>query len=515
MLQPHTTYTVTIVCNAMQYYPDESRWYFPYVDKDQQREQVEQTTTFSFTTGDAPSYVPDKIVNFTYPVTRQRYVLKQELGGKGALRVDQWQTNLFPDNGGTITSQRDYRLYFIDNAAKDTIKTNFTADHNNNTINYTLPANLKNNTVYTMEFYSLPKASLTAMKINTKISTSTRTSGNINYAVKQTSVTGSAPQGQNTNGPIYTLYFRTSQYNTFSDKMQAMGNWNGTHSGDNVLINSDGASPEPFDQYEVKGFNAPDGTYYPSLFQARIEWNSSQQDDKFADDNLYANAFTLAFKLVNTNFAVPDLREQIYKPVNTLYWDDFTYDAPLSFAETNTSSKAGVKSSINIINTSSNQTTNTSASVSKSGYSMSLSSNFGVKQNNTTLISSKLIQSHQIKWSRDYYIRQDYNLLAAFGLTAQTQAAILQHQLDPGDQESTLAEMDGDINFASNNIGGSVTMPWNKFYYLYTDPKSMAILNNLRYLKFTGISQGSRIINFHYQAGWMQGTLVTKSFTIK
>ena len=40
-LQPNTVYTATIVCNAMQWYPDENRWDNPYSDQDGQRALVD------------------------------------------------------------------------------------------------------------------------------------------------------------------------------------------------------------------------------------------------------------------------------------------------------------------------------------------------------------------------------------------------------------------------------------------------------------------------------------------
>jgi len=522
ILSPNSNYTVTVVCTAMQYYPDENRWDFPYNDNDKQREQVEQTTTFNFTTGPAPGYIPDKNVVFTYPVTLQRYVLKQEFGGKSVLQLDHWQGDLLPDKQTSVISTRDYKLYFIDISTNDTVKSSFTADNTTNTVNYVLPAEIKNSTVYRADFYSIPKSSIAAVHMVSSVSTSTRTVSNVNYSVKQTTASGNISEASiapTSVQPIYSIYFRTSQFNTFSDKMNALGNWNSSRNGDNILIGNDGTASEGFDQFETSGFSAPDGsTSYPSLFQAGIDWNSSQQNDKFADDNLYGNAFTLAFKSVQTNLAVPELREMIYKPVNTLDWSGFSGDPVLSFTETHGAQAArmAMVTTTKVPALSSGQSSSAqNNSVSRSGYTMSLGSGFGINSANMASTKIKLASSYQMKWSRDYYIRQDYNMMNAFGLTAQTQAAIIQHQLDPGDQENTLSQMDGDISFAWNNIGGTITMPWNKFYYLYTDQKSMTIINNLKNLKFSPIPGGSRIVKFHYQAGSMQGNMVIKSFTIK
>src|SRR6185312_16901946 len=80
-LLPNTIYTATVVCNAMQWYPDENRWDNPYSDQDGQREAVQQTTTWTFRTGPAPDYIPDFMVHLAYPVKNERYVLKNEFGG--------------------------------------------------------------------------------------------------------------------------------------------------------------------------------------------------------------------------------------------------------------------------------------------------------------------------------------------------------------------------------------------------------------------------------------------------
>jgi hypothetical protein len=118
-------------------------------------------------------------------------------------------------------------------------------------------------------------------------------------------------------------------------------------------------------------------------------------------------------------------------------------------------------------------------------------------------------------WSRDHFLKEDCQLMTNLGLLAQTQAAIIQHQLDPSQAQDILGQMDGDITFCTDDIGGSVTMPWNQFYYLYTDPSSMGTLKNLRNLTFTPFPAGPRTINFRYQAGPLQSQLITKSFTTK
>ncbi len=522
ILAPHTNYTVTVVCSVSQYYPDEDRWDNPLNDQDQAREPVQQTTTWNFTTGDAPITIPDQNVHFSYPVNDQRYVLKQEFNGAGLLRLGEWQPNILPVTGGTgpMSSQK-YQVYFIEKGSNDTLRTGFTTNPNDKSVYFTLPAGLKNSTVYRAEFWSTPGVSMTAVKAVSNVSTSTRTVSSVTVNLKKTAISGPVRAASIAPKPIYTLYFGTSRYNSFTDKLNSLGIWNGSRSGSAILIQNPSLAPELFDQYEVKGFNAPDGTAYPSLFNARIEWDHNQSNDQFADDNLYANAFTLAFKQVATNLAVPELREQLYKPVLTLDWSGSSCDGPLTLAETLPPANPMLTASAATLHapalaSSSTATSSGMSTISRGGYSISLPASLNTKNTGSMAqLSVKMALPFQLKWTRDYYIQEDFNLLNALGLVAQTQAAITQHQLDPSQAEDILGQMSGDISFVWNDIGGTVTMPWNRFYYLYTDPNSIAILNKLRYLKFMPYPSGTRNINFHYQTGPLQGATVTKTFTTK
>src|SRR6185312_3355516 len=74
---------------------------------------------------------------------------------------------------------------------------------------------------------------------------------------------------------------------------------------------------EPFDEYEVKGISSTCQdcsplsipASFPPLFSALIPWNNTVQNDKFASDNLYANAFQLAFYNLQVNLGSPEVRD--------------------------------------------------------------------------------------------------------------------------------------------------------------------------------------------------------------
>ena len=73
--------------------------------------------------------------------------------------------------------------------------------------------------------------------------------------------------------------------------------------------------------------------------------------------------------------------------------------------------------------------------------------------------------------------------------------------------------MSGNVDFASNGLGGYVTMPWNKFYYLYTDSKYMDIIKSLKNLPFIPYPKGNRNMQWLYKAGNMQGNIINKMFS--
>jgi len=526
-LQPNTTYTATVVCNAMQWYPDQNRWWFPYNDSAGQPLPVEQTTTWTFKTGPPPDSIPDFNVHLAYPVKDQRYVLKNEFSSAGMLELDDWEPNILPTQSSNIKTvnslggQQQYSVYFIDVNAGDTVKTPFTVDPGNKTIHFNLPGNLKNSTVYREEFWSTPGTSLVLATVaKSSVSTSTRTVSNVSVSIRQAKVTnviGSA--ASKAPKPIYTTYFATSQYNSFADKLNAMGTWAGSRNGDNVLISTGTPPQELFDQYDISGFNAPDGTAYPPLFNARIEWNIGASNDAFMNNNVYANVWALAAKRVAVNFGAGQVREQIFMPVETLDWSGFSTNPPLSLSETMgplAKYATGSYAVLHGVALGGGNGASTISAITSGGYSVSMPSALGVRSVSTVKSSViKMLLPPTMTWSRDHYLREDCQLMSNLGLLAQTQAAIIQHQLDPSQQQDVLSQMDGTINFCSDDIGGSVTMPWNQLYYLYTDPTSMTLLTNLRHLSFTPYPGGPRTVNFRYQVGPLQSQIVTKSFTTK
>jgi hypothetical protein len=485
ILDGMANYTGEIQCYALQYYEGKG-WGLPFNDKLNKEVAVEETSTFNFKTGPKPEYIPDENISFSYPVNKQRYVLKNEFNGKGKIQLDQVQDNILGDAGSF-----NLKLYFIPVGSTDTLKTGFTWDDNTRDINYTIPPGLKNNTAYKLEFWSFEKSNMMQSSVLTQLKTESKmnTTNVKGVETKDTKVISAALKIPK---PIYTMYYRTSQFNSLSDKLNAMGNWGANKKNNALYITNDAMATEHFDEFETKGFTAPNGqNYYPPLINVDIPWDNNEQNDKFANDNIYTNAFMVNLKQVTTDFGVNWIRDY-RKPVQTFDLTRLYADKPLSVSETGEPVPA-----------------NNSPKVSSgSGFMMKLPMN-NVNKNQSQFIS---FGYQTIVWNREKYLISDYQLMKDFANSVVWNTYAF-YGWSPNYTENYLSKLDGNVDFASNGLGGYVTMPWNKFFYLYTDPKYMSIINSLKNLPFTPYSKGNRNMQWMYKAGNMQGNIVNKIFS--
>jgi hypothetical protein len=421
--------------------------------------------------------------------------LKQEFAGKAKIHIDGWPDNILNGDGKGINALKNYQLYFIPAGGTDTIKTTFTWNDNTQDIDYNLPATLKSNTVYKAEFWSFAKSGLMMQssvlaQLKTQSAMTAVNIKGVNMQQKQTKVTSLAI---NIPKPIYTLYFRTSQYNTLADKINAMGSWSAGKKNSTLVISSDQFATEHFDEFETKGYTAPNGkTNYPPLLNFGIAWDDSKQNDRFASDNIYGNAFLFNLKLVNTEFGVNWIRDY-RKPVKTFDYAGLYADKPLNFSETG-ETVAPVNNSPKVS--------------SGGGFMMSIPVNNANK--NSSVASSLSRQS--VIWDREKYLQEDLKLIKDLAYAISLNAGAF-YNWSPQKAETMLGNMSGSIDLSYNGLGGYTNIPWNKFYYLYTDPKYTSIINNLKNLSFTDYPHGTRNMQAGYKAGPLQSNGITKSFS--
>jgi hypothetical protein len=127
-----------------------------------------------------------------------------------------------------------------------------------------------------------------------------------------------------------------------------------------------------------------------------------------------------------------------------------------------------------------------------------------------------MFQSYQIVWSRDYYLHQDWELLQAAGLIgAIEQAEVDRSYISASEQQSLLNQIGGTFTMATDEIGGSVSIPYSKFYGVYSNPIGASMLQTLKNLNFTSLPSGNRNLNLWYSAKGQQSNTVTKTVSIK
>lgn len=354
MLQPHTKYKMYIKCQVQELVnnalvnPAGSTGY--------------QDTTYYFTTGSAPDHIVPENTAYTYPIIGQHYLLKNEFGQKGTIKMGAWQYNILPQATPLQQDQGlgyNYFVYFISSTG-DTVTTPFTLNQANSSLDYTIPAGLKNNEVYDMQVWVKPTRPFSATSLAPTVSRALQTTTNkgANQSAgfdskgkiisQQTSLMSSVSVAKNfvtmpttSHGlgtiPIFSCRFQTSQYSSFADKMAAYGQW--TSKAEDAIKDIQltvAATPEEFDEFDIKGIPSTCQTCdpdvypgsYPAMFSARIPWNNGVQNDKYASDNLYAHAFEMAFFNVKLDLGAPEVRD-LMTPDNALSTELMPYEAKL------------------------------------------------------------------------------------------------------------------------------------------------------------------------------------------
>jgi len=196
----------------------------------------------TFTTGEAPTKIPHKNIEYMYPIVDQRYMLPKE-SNTGYVQLEKGQDYLFNTTGFTD------ELFFITEKGEST-KVNFSYDNATNRLTFPIP-NLPNETGIS---YKIITSKLSSEK-NDPTTTETYNTINEDLSISNNTLTGTA-----TNDASLTrleFNFNTSKFDTFKDKIRAMDAndyFNFIDESSNVAQLEISIDPfEPFDINEING----------------------------------------------------------------------------------------------------------------------------------------------------------------------------------------------------------------------------------------------------------------------
>lgn len=299
MLDPFTNYTVRIKLKAEELVSGQWRTALR-----NNNSEIRETISNTFRTGDRPGFISDNDVKFSYPLNRQRYFCKNQCSnGTIHLKQDSW-SHLF--NGTPPPGyNRVYIAQFEPNGGGSKLET--TATYSAGKIQFNLPENLQNSTLYRIRI----------LHRDNRISQANGIGGsNIQFVgqnLAYSNLFGSqviqrlrtvedfAALGHNEH-LIYQYFFRTGAHNTLNQKISniqvssAVREFMDPH--ENLILKMTGT--EPLDEYEVNGYRYTMGfnTHYVRILEITDVYNTSWHTG-FIQPTIY----NLYNRIVNNNYS--------------------------------------------------------------------------------------------------------------------------------------------------------------------------------------------------------------------
>ena len=167
-----------------------------------------ESKEITFTTGEAPDYIPLSNVKYCYPILNH-YNFYQDEYTRGYVQLKQGQDYLFESNPD-FTQKGKYsasngKQYFFDVSYKD-----------NNEIEYTIPPGLTGNTIYRFDIVNIPKGQ-DAIDANIVTGEKTTNIGEQDITIRTRKAEGSIRNLKEKS--LITTHFRASYYATLKQKL--------------------------------------------------------------------------------------------------------------------------------------------------------------------------------------------------------------------------------------------------------------------------------------------------------
>jgi hypothetical protein len=207
VLMPNTTFRIT----ARVAFEENTNgsWTAYLVDGKPYAEEVDQ----NFTTGKGPDVIPDSRVSYTYPIRKQLNYYKQETR-QGYIWLTQGMPYMF-DPGAEF---RQVARIIPEGGAPVDFNFSYSSGH----ISFNMPEGVQNDKVYTLQLVNVPVSTDNSVDRNVQTQQTSTSGGEAgSLAVQTRTAKGSLTNA--TEKVFYQLSFRTSKYNTFSEKIDKLG----------------------------------------------------------------------------------------------------------------------------------------------------------------------------------------------------------------------------------------------------------------------------------------------------
>jgi len=217
------------------------------VMKDINDQIIYETKETHFTTGEAPNFIPDENVAFSYPIKNQ-YNLHVNESGKGYVKLNVGQEYLF--KAADETTQWNYVAQFK-KAGGSISEIPIIYNAPDARVDFDFPQ-LEKKSIYTIRFIKRPQ-SVNAIDQNVQRSEVRLDGGKDN----EVTVNSNALEGtlsQNVDKDIYTSAFRSSQFGTFGEKWESLGRGRDQFDvalGHVAVIGKRVDTEEAFDEFEL------------------------------------------------------------------------------------------------------------------------------------------------------------------------------------------------------------------------------------------------------------------------
>ena len=208
--------------------------------------ELKESRVISFTTGEAPEYIPAHNIAYCYPTQNMLNLYKREYS-QGYVKLNQDQKYLFENP--------DFLQVVRFSSGNQVIETSLSYSQSEKEATFSIPAKLENDRIYQMNFVSLPRHKTNIEANVSTLETKVNEEG-VDATIQTRTATGSVTNYEEM--VIYSAWLRTSKYETFNDKLKSVqpsAGWRKPVSPGVHFIGSNINGDEPFSLEEIYGTN--------------------------------------------------------------------------------------------------------------------------------------------------------------------------------------------------------------------------------------------------------------------